>query len=171
MVRIRVLETGGTINGILDPAAPPPAASRVIAWLRQHARRLQLQVESQVIAMKDSRAIDATDRERLRLAIETAPERLILVPHGTYTMPETGLYLRQHLGAVSLEKSIVLVGSMIPLGEPGSDAPAALEFAIARLLEQPAGVRIAMNGRLWHPGEVVKDPVSGQYVARSNQGY
>lgn len=169
-MRILVLETGGTINGILDPALPPPTTSRVIAWLGRHAPRLGLQFAAQVIAMKDSRAIDDTDRERLALAIEATGERRILVPHGTYTMPDTGMYLRRHPGAASTGKSVILVGSMVPLGEPQSDAPAALEFALEKLRERPPGVWIAMAGRLWHPDEVVKDPASGAYVARAEPG-
>lgn len=167
-MRICILETGGTINGILDPAATPPANSRVLAWLEEHASRLQLDCESQLIVMKDSRAIDADDRARLAQAIEAQSARHILIPHGTYTMPETGLYLRAHLDARALEKTIILVGSLLPLGEPGSDAPAALEFAVEKLRAGPAGVWIAMGERLWHPGEVVKDAVSGRYVARSS---
>lgn len=165
-MRICILETGGTINGILDPGAPPPANSRVVAWLQEHASRLQLECDSQLIVMKDSRAIDADDRTRLAAAIEAQPGQHILIPHGTYTMPETGLYLRARLGADASRKKIILVGSLVPLGEPGSDAPAALEFAVQKLRAGPAGVWIAMGERLWHPGEVVKDAVSGRYVAR-----
>ena len=167
-MQLAVLETGGTINGILDPAAPPPTSSRVVAWLRHHAGRLQLLIEPQIVVMKDSRALEDADRARLAAAIETTPARRILIPHGTYTMPATGVYLRRHLGAEAQAKSIVLVGSMIPLGDAGSDAPLALEFAIATLREEPVGVWIAMNGRTWHPAEVVKDQITGDYVARND---
>ncbi|MEE4143615.1 MAG: asparaginase domain-containing protein, partial [Halieaceae bacterium] len=135
-------------------------------WLQEHASRLQLECDSQLIVMKDSRAIDIDDRRRLAAAIEAQPAQHILIPHGTYTMPETGLYLRAHLGADALGKNIILVGSLVPLGEPGSDAPAALEFAVENLRAGPAGVWIAMGERLWHPGAVVKDAVSGRYIAR-----
>jgi len=164
-MELAVLETGGTINGIIDPAAPAPTYSRVVAWLCHHAARLQLQIESRIVVMKDSRAMDDADRARLAAAIEATPARRILIPHGTYTMPATGVYLRRYLGAEAQAKSIVLVGSKIPLGEAGSDAPAALEFAIATLREEIVGVWIAMNGRTWHPAEVVKDLRSGDYIA------
>ncbi len=65
-MRICILETGGTINGILDPDAPPPANSRVLAWLQEHASRLQLECDSRLIVMKDSRAIDAMIGRDLR---------------------------------------------------------------------------------------------------------
>lgn len=169
-MQLLVLETGGTINGILDPGAVAPTASRVVAWLLRHGGRLQLQLQAQTIAMKDSRAIGDDDRRRLAAAIEAAPARRILIPHGTYTMPETGIYLREHLAVRALEKSIVLVGSMIPLGEAASDAPAALEFALATLREEPVGVWIAAGGRIWDPREVVKDTATGHYVARQSPG-
>lgn len=169
-VHICVLETGGTINGILDPDAPPPESSRVLAWLQEHSARLQLECESRLVVMKDSRALNASDRARLAAAIESQAAQRILVPHGTYTMPETGVYLRERLGGNALKKSIVLVGSLVPLGEPGSDAPAALEFALTKLREGPAGVWIAMGERLWHPEEVVKDAATGHYVARADPG-
>lgn len=163
-MQLFVLETGGTINGILDPGAVAPTSSRVAAWLYRHAGRLQLQPQVQIIAMKDSRAIDDDDRQRLAAAVEAAPVQRILIPHGTYTMPETGRYLREHLSEQSLAKSVVLVGSMTPLGEPASDAPAALEFALATLREKPVGVWIAVGGRVWDPHAVVKDPATGNYV-------
>ncbi len=61
-------------------------------------------------------------------------------------MPETGLYLRAHLGADALRKTIILVGSLVPLGEPGSDAPGALEFAVAKLRDR-TGRRLDSDGR------------------------
>ena len=164
-MRIVIVETGGTINGILDPADPPPVASRVVAWLQDQAQGLGLQPEARIVMMKDSRAINDADRAALVTAIESLQADRILIPHGTYTMPATGTYLRQHLSPRAQRGSIVLVGAMIPLGEAGSDAPAALEFAVSCLRRQPPGVWIAMQQQLWHPGEVVKDTVSGRYIA------
>tara|TARA_R110001599_G_scaffold353465_1_gene593130 strand:- start:45206 stop:45724 length:519 start_codon:yes stop_codon:yes gene_type:complete len=163
-VRIVILETGGTINGILDPADPPPIESRVVAWLQEQAQSLDLQLEATIVMMKDSRAIEDADRAALAAAIESLQADRILISHGTYTMPATGSYLRQHLSPRAQRGSIVLVGSMIPLGEAGSDAPTALEFAVRSLQQQPVGVWIAMQQQLWHPDKVVKDSVSGKYI-------
>jgi len=168
-MQLEVIETGGTINGILDPLAPPPTASRVVYWLTRHAQRLGLDLSSRIVALKDSRALEEADRQQLCGAITDSAARRILIPHGTYTMPETGTYLRRHLSAETQARSIVLVGSQLPLGVAGSDAPAALEYAIATLREEPVGVWIAMGGRLWDPRRVIKDPVTGQYVAREGE--
>jgi L-asparaginase len=167
-MNLLVLETGGTINGILSPDAPAPAESRVIQWLQQRSDRLNLVLESRILVMKDSRAINDFDRALLAAAIEAAEQRHILVPHGTFTMPATGVYLREHLSAAAQDKTVVLTGSMIPLGEPDSDAPAALLFALDSLRLATSGVWVAMGGRVWHPADVVKDAHTGEYVARTD---
>ncbi len=163
-MQLALIETGGTINGILAPGqAPPP--SRVLAWLQRNAQRFGLDIAFTVVTMKDSRAIGESDRAALVEAIEAATASRVLIPHGTYTMPETGLYLLEHLSESALEKSIVLVGSLTPLDEPDSDAPANLECALEHLRRQVRGVGIVMAGRSWEPGGVRKDPATGEYVA------
>lgn len=162
-MQLVLIETGGTINGILSPGqAPPP--SRVLRWLRNNRQRLDLDIGFAPVVMKDSRAIDDRDRAAVAAAIEAAPAGCVLIPHGTYTMPETGVYLLAHLSEAALEKSIVLVGSLLPLGEPGSDAPANLECALERLRRRQPGVALVMDGTLWDPREVRKDPATGNYV-------
>ncbi len=163
---LAVLETGGTINGIVDSEASPPKESRVVAWLHEYSEQLQLDVTAELVIMKDSRAMTEADRRDLLLAVEACPVERILIPHGTFTMPETGAFLREHLSAHAQRKTIMLVGSLIPLNEPDSDAEAALEFAINCLRKQHAGVWVAMNNRVWSPAEVTKDPATGEYVAR-----
>ena len=104
------------------------------------------------------------------------PPRRILVPHGTFTMAETGMFLEAALdrGELGEQVTVVLVGSLQPLGEPGSDAEANLAVAVERLREEEPGVaegrlreepRVAlvMGGRSWAPGRVVKDPETGQF--------
>ena len=116
------------------------------------------------------------------------PPRRILVPHGTFTMAETGMFLEAALarGELGEQVTVVLVGSLQPLGEPGSDAEANLAVAVERLREEEPGVaewrlreeepgvaegrlreepRVAlvMGGRTWAPGRVVKDPETGQF--------
>ena len=166
-MQLQVLETGGTINGILGPDDPSPTKSRVLAWLEQNRSHLNLALAVEFVCMKDSRAITDADRAQLVATLNRHPGQHILIPHGTYTMPETGVYLRQHLPDAALEKSIILVGSLIPLGEPESDAPANLDFALKVLEEGRPGVWIAMQETLWNPGEVVKQAGTGKYVDRS----
>ena len=167
-IQVLVLETGGTINGILSPDESPPRRSRVVDWLRQHSAALDITVQQEILCMKDSRAIDEEDRARLVAAIESSHCQHILIPHGTFTLAESGAYLCRHLTERRLQKTILLVGSLIPLGETNSDAPGALQYALAAMTDAPPGVWVAMSGRLWQPGEVMKDPDTGEFVAASS---
>ena len=71
-----------------------------------------------------------------------------------------------HTASNGGNKCVVLVGSLVPLGEPGSDAPANLGFALAQLRAAPPGIWVAMQGRLWCPGDVEKDSTTGAFVAK-----
>ena len=78
-MHVAVLETGGTINGILDPAAPAPTRSRVVDWLREHRERLHLEIDARIVVMEDSRvnsasryAVCQTSRSGRRLRSSTA---------------------------------------------------------------------------------------------------
>lgn len=167
-MQIALLETGGTINGILGPDDPAPTDSRVLAWLEQNSTRLDIKISADILLMKDSRAITDKDRAYLAEAIEASKQDHILIAHGTYTMPDTGVFLRKHLSEAAQQKTIVLVGSLVPLNDPDSDAPASLEFAIRSLRSGNPGVWIAMNQKAWHPAEVIKDKTTGNYVGRNS---
>lgn len=153
---------GGTINGILDREQAVPTDSRVLAWLNQH--RPDVSPVMTTIAMKDSRAVNDDDRAALLSAIRESNCQQVLIPHGTYTMPETGRDLIRELAEEAHNKSVLLVGSLVPLGEPDSDGPQLLELALSALVRREPGVQIAMSGRLWHPEKVRKDPATGAYV-------
>lgn len=166
-MKIHLLEMGGTINGIKAPGLPPPTESRVLNWLDENSERLSFDFTSEFVVMKDSRDVEDTDRELLGKAVLASSEQRILVPHGTFTMPETGVYLQQKLGDSLGGKCVVLVGSLIPLTEPNSDAPENLELAINYLKEPPAGVWIVMSGKLWNPAQVEKHPETGEFVEKA----
>ncbi len=107
--------------------------------------------------MKDSREVTDDDRGTLAGLIAASSYRRFLVTHGTFTMAETGRYLKRRLEP-SQGKLVILVGSMMPLGQPGSDAPYNLGFAsAAAMMLRESGVYIAFNARLWDPDEVRKN--------------
>ena len=56
-----------------------------------------------------------------------------MVPHGTYTMTETAQVLEKAMmeqKKSANQKAVVLVGSLVPLGNPSSDAPDNLAVAL-----------------------------------------
>lgn len=112
--------------------------------------------------MKDSRKIIAEDRARVLEIISVARERLVIVSHGTYTMAETGKYLKRNMGKTA--KTIILTGSMIPVsGFAPSDAPFNLGYAVAAVQFLPRGVYLCMNGRFFDPDNVAKNIPLGKF--------
>ncbi|MEM9255156.1 MAG: asparaginase domain-containing protein [Pseudomonadota bacterium] len=167
MTPIVILDTGGTINGILGEKDTPPEQSLVIEHLRKNAERYQVRLaDSRQIVMKDSRALTVGDRDALVAAIKACPNHRILIPHGTFTMAETGEYLEARLGEELTQRCIVLVGARKPLSDPHTDALSRIDFALASLKKGSPGVWIAMADTLWSPATVRKDPNSGEFVAR-----
>jgi L-asparaginase len=73
-----------------------------------------------------------------------APEKKIVVIHGTDTMTETG----QVLGEAELDKTIVLTGAMVPYAVTNSDAVFNLGCALSAVQLAGKGVYVAMNGRV-----------------------
>lgn len=76
--------------------------------------------------------------------IESHPDHRVIVTHGTDTMAYTGAALAQALAG--LGRSVILTGSMIPLGMNG-DAEENLDLALSAL-DQTSGVYLAFAGKI-----------------------
>jgi len=107
---------------------------------------------------KDSLDMTADDRQLVRDRIEASDSRLFLITHGTDTMPETAKTL-----AGLTDKVIVLTGSMTPARFRASDAEFNIGCAVGALFSQPAGVFIAMNGRVFDGLAVRKNRALGRF--------
>ena len=107
-----------------------------------------------VIALmrKDSLHISADDRELIRRTIEAQPYEHVLITHGTDTMVETAKVLASVPG-----KTILLTGALNPTRFQNSDAVFNIGCAIGAVQTLPAGVYIAMSGRVWDPFKVRKN--------------
>ena len=112
------------------------------------------------IIRKDSLHITDADRELLRDAIAAQPARHVLVTHGTDTMVETAKVLASVPG-----KTIVITGALNPAGFRGSDAEFNIGTAVGAVQSLPAGVYIAMNGRIWDPLKVRKNVTANRFEA------
>lgn len=153
---IHLLVCGGTIDNIDLDTGANNSVSGVEAYLKGFVKPY-FGLSRDLLFMKDSRDVTDADRQQLLEAIVTSHYKKFLVTHGTFTMAETGRYLKERLQPVD-DKLVVLVGSMIPLGEPNSDAPFNLGFACATaMMHRKNGVIIAFNGKIWDPGEVRKN--------------
>ena len=67
--------------------------------------------------------------------------------------------------AKGLGISIVLTGALNPARFRGSDAEFNIGTAVGAVQSLPAGVYIAMNGRVWDPARVRKNVAANRFEA------
>src|SRR5579872_1943836 len=79
--------------------------------------RCALTVRVQTLMMKDSLLMTQRDRIRILAACRRAPERRLVVTHGTDTMARTARVLGENLGG----KTVILTGAMVPYKFGSSD--------------------------------------------------
>jgi len=162
--KTRLLITGGTIDKSYCPVDGQLSFSRthVLAMLRQ-ARVALPEEQVQTLLLKDSLDLTEADREIICRAAIDAKETRLIVTHGTDTMVQTA----QRLAAKRLEKTIVLVGAMVPYTFSNSDGLFNLGLAFGAVQLLPQGVYIAMNGRIFLWNEVRKNSAQGIFESIS----
>ena len=62
-------------------------------------------------------------------------------------------------------KTIVITGALNPARFRGSDAEFNIGTAVGAVQSLPAGVHIAMNGRIWDPMKVRKNVAANRFEA------
>ncbi|WP_125569337.1 asparaginase domain-containing protein [Nocardioides baekrokdamisoli] len=157
---VRIVTTGGTIDKFYSARGEmeidEPA---VVELLAIGNNAVDVVVES--VVAKDSLDFDDADRARILEAVRTAPERCILITHGTDTLTETGALLdAADLGG----RTVVLTGAMQPAAMKESDAAFNLGAGLMAAQLAPAGVWIAMNGRVLPARDAIKDRSVGRFV-------
>ncbi|MEA2029931.1 MAG: asparaginase domain-containing protein [Campylobacterota bacterium] len=160
---MHLIITGGTIDkrynelaGLVDFAP----TSHIEAMLRQ----ARLNVDDYTITplvLKDSLDITREDRGRILQSIQSSPSHQILITHGTDTIVESAHYFASH----HMDKTIVLIGAMIPYRFKDSDALFNLGFAMGALATLDSGVYVAMNGKVFLHDKVVKNREHGVFEA------
>ncbi|WP_417858655.1 asparaginase domain-containing protein [Xanthomarina gelatinilytica] len=157
---IKILTTGGTIGGLeyenIDNRSEEKSVN-ISSFLKSANPSFQYKIVD--VFNKDSRFINEDDRKMIAEKITSSPEEKILITHGTYTMPETAVYL----GKRNFNKTIVLVGSFILGSEVNTDAPFNLGYAIAALQLLNPGVYIAMNGKIFNWNNVTKNITTNRF--------
>lgn len=160
---LRIIATGGTFEKHYDELQGKLgfAESQLPEVLKR--ARLTLPVELEVVSLIDS--LDMVEQDRLDIlsACQKAPEKAIIIIHGTDTMRETA----EVIGAAKLDKAIVLTGAMIPYKVDNSDAFFNLGFAVGVAQLLAPGVYVAMNGRVFAWDNVQKDRSAGVFVAKT----
>lgn len=168
MRTIHHLKTGGTIGGCVPEykeiehlAGIFPDMVDLDKFLAK-SLKIYATYKETTVCHKDSREVSDMDRSEMLQIITrefAKGAKRFLITHGTYTMPETGMYLLEHLSEqIKSEVQIVITGSMFPWTVLGSDAPINLGAALGILLNtDDARIAICMHGRLFDPTKVTKD--------------
>ena len=156
---IRLFVTGGTFDKEYDEIHGRLffRDSHMTEMLRLGRNRVPVEVRT--LMLVDSLEMTEADRALIARNCQEAPEREIVITHGTDTMVDTARYLAQRVEG----KVIVLTGAMIPIAFGSSDGLFNLGGAItaAQILE--SGVWVSMNGRVFPWNNVRKNRETGVF--------
>ena len=121
--------------------------------------RCRVEVDIRTLMMIDS--LEMTDEDRALIVQQCikSDEDRIVITHGTDTMVETATVLAK----VSINKTIVITGAMIPYKFGSSDGLFNLGSALAFVQTLPHGVYIAMNGKYFNWDNVRKNLATAQF--------
>lgn len=151
-MRIRIFTTGGTIDKVyFDRKDQFQVGDPQVGEVLTEAN-VTFEYEVTPLLRKDSLELTDDDRRRIRESVEAAPERHVVVTHGTDTMAETGRALGGLKG-----KTVVLTGAMQPARFRQTDAVFNIACAVTAVQLLPEGVYLAMNGRIFDPARARKD--------------
>lgn len=162
LMTIKLLITGGTIDKQYDELNGELifTQSGVDDMLVQG--RAKLDISPETVMLKDSLDMNDNDRQQILKSCLTCDESQIIITHGTDTMVETS----QVLAAEIKDKTIVLLGAMVPYQFKNSDALFNLGCAIAAVQILENGVYITMNGRIFNYDDVIKNKDMGEFQSK-----
>ena len=126
--------------------------------------RSTVKAELEVLMLKDSLEMQDDDRELLSQSCNKSKETKIVITHGTDTMVESAQAIADKL---TPDKTVVLLGAMVPYQFKQSDALFNLGCAMSSVQILPPGVYITMNGQVFDYREVVKNRAIGEFVQRA----
>ncbi|MEN3372410.1 asparaginase domain-containing protein [Dechloromonas sp. ZS-1] len=162
-ISLHLVATGGTIDkrynpltGNLDVGEPVLPAILGLAGLSGEA------ITVHAVLQKDSLDMNDADRALLADTVAALPGRHVLITHGTDTMGLSAACIAARAPA----KTVVLTGAMVPYSVDGSDAAFNVGVAYAAVQQLPAGVYIAMHGRVLPHTHYEKDRAAGCFKLR-----
>jgi L-asparaginase len=158
MQTLYLITTGGTIDKVYHEQTG--SVTNLDTKIERYLSKLRLPglaVKTAHIMNKDSLEMTSADRERV---VQMAEKKLrrpapVVITHGTDTLVETGLLLKQRLR--HLKFPVILTGAMTPLGFEKSDGLQNLTESLlaARLL--PPGVYLVIHSQVFPIHRVRKD--------------
>ena len=159
---IRLIVTGGTIDKIYNESNGELtfSDSHINEMLEQ--ARCKVPVAISQLMLLDSLDMVDKDRESILGECIRVNESKIIITHGTDTMVETA----EVLGKSVKDKTIVLLGAMIPFSLKDSDALFNLGCAMTAVQCLDPGVFITMNGRIFTWDDVKKNKQKGIFEVK-----
>jgi L-asparaginase len=154
---IDILITGGTIDKVYNPITGVLGFENTQIVEMLNAARSMVETRSSVIFLRDS--LEMTDEHRseiLQRCLASHADK-ILITHGTDTMAKTAKFLTDKLS----NKTVVLLGAMLPYSINPAESMFNLGVAIAAVQNQEYGVYIAMNGQIFKSTDVQKNKTLG----------
>ena len=158
----RIIVTGGTFDKHYDAIKGELTFKQTHLPAILEQARVTIPVAIEINQLIDSLHMTDEHRQRVLAACVAAPERSLVIVHGTDTMAETA----EVVGRAALSKTVVFTGAMIPYSVQGSDALFNLGFALALSQVMAPGTYVAMNGRAFAWDAVMKDKARGQFEAK-----
>ena len=156
---IKLFITGGTIDcERIEAGKKYHFGETYIPEILRQAR-CQVNMESQVLFMKDSIHVTDEDREKILQRCKNCEENKIIITHGTDTLSLTA----QTLGRDIKDKIIVLSGASVPYNQKKSDALFNLGSAVCAVQTLTKGVYVAMHGRIFPWNNVRKNKKTGLF--------
>ena len=152
-MKIKLIACGGTIDceNIDENNTYSFKESYIPKMLKQS--RCNAEIEIKFLMAKDSLLMDKKDRNKILEECKKSKEDKIIITHGTDTLVETA----KTLGKSINNKTIVLLGAMVPYNQKDSDALFNLGASISAVQILPLGVYISMNGRIFNWNNVKKN--------------
>jgi len=156
--KLLIITTGGTIDKIYfddksDYQIGEPQISQIL-----HAMHVAFEFECIALMRKDSLHIGDKERRLIHATVAASDASHILITHGTDTMVDTA----NVLGDLE-DRTIVLTGALNPARFRDSDAIFNIGCAVGAVQSLPPGVYIAMNGKVWDPKHVRKNPRENRF--------
>jgi L-asparaginase len=159
---MKVLITGGTLDKQYNPLNGELVFNQSSLKEMLAQSRNTLEINTDTLMLKDSLEMSDEDRLHILKACNDCADKHIIITHGTDTMVASA-----HTIAAQLmpNKTVVLLGAMIPYQFKGSDALFNLGCAMAAVQILLPGVYITMNGQIFDYREVQKNRTLGEFVS------
>jgi L-asparaginase len=158
---IKLILTGGTIDQKYNELTGELGYDKthIDEMLDQARSRIDLDVQK--LMLLNSLDITNEQRQQILKTCKEHPGDQIVITHGTDTIVETASLLGKNIH----DKTIVLLGSMIPFAFGDSDALFNLGAALTAVQTLRPGVYITMNGKIFDWDKVVKNRELGEFQA------